>query len=139
MFAQVSVWGVLLAAASAMIVGTLWYSTSMFGKTWMKGIGITDAEMKKKMNSTMLVLIAASLATAYVLSLFTVYFHSYVGGSWVMAGFDTALLAWFGLGLTAIFAHGAFDPRDIKVLYINAGNRLVTLVIMGLIIGYFLR
>jgi len=139
MFAQVSVWGVLLAAVSAMIVGMLWYSPSMFGKTWMKGIGITDAEMKKKMNGAMPVLIAAALATAYVLSLFTVYFHSYVGGSWVMAGFDTALLAWFGIGLSTIFAHAAFDPRDVKVSYINAGNRLATLVIMGLIIGYFLR
>jgi len=139
MFAHVSVWGVLVAALSAMLIGTLWYSPAVFGKSWTKIMGADDKHMQRTMSTAMPILVVASLLTAYVVSLFTVYFHAYVGGSWLMAGLDTSFLAWLGVAATAIFVHGAFDPRDKKLLYINAGNRLVTLLAMGLIIGVFMR
>jgi hypothetical protein len=139
MFAHISIWGVVLAAASAMIVGMVWYSPALFGKQWRKIVGLSEKDMRQKMGAVMPVLVIASLLTAYVLSLFTVYLQSYVGNSWVMAGVDAALLAWIGFAATAIFAHGAFEPRDKKVLFINTGNRLVTLVVMGLIIGASMR
>jgi len=138
MFAHVSGWGVILAAASAMVIGMLWYSPNVFGKQWMKIIGLNDKEMKKRTSSAMLMLILAALITAYALSLFIVYFHSYDGGSWLVAGIDTSILAWAGISATTILAHGAFEPRDKKLMYINMGNRLVTLFVMGLIIGAFM-
>lgn len=139
MFTNISIIGVLVAAVSAMVIGTIWYSPALFGKPWMKALGTTDEDMKRKMPEAMVWLVIVSLLTAYVLAHFIVYVHSYVGGSSVMAGFETALWAWLGLAATAIFAHGVFDPRDKKVLYINAGNRLVTLVAMGLILGLFMQ
>jgi hypothetical protein len=138
MFANVSVVGVLLAAISAMIVGTIWYSKAVFGGQWMSMMGISDKDMKKGMAQAMVWLVGISLVTAFVLAQFIVYVHAYMGGSWLAAGFETALWAWLGLAATAIFAHGVFDPRDKKVLYINAVNRLVTLLVMGLIIGAFM-
>jgi hypothetical protein len=56
-----------------------------------------------------------------------------------MSGFDTAVLVWLGFAGTALVAHDVFDPRPKSKLYINLGNRLVTLVVMGLIIGAFLK
>lgn len=138
MFVHVSVWGVILAALSAMFVGAIWYSPALFGKQWSKIIGLSDKEMKQKRNSVMGLLVLVSLVTAYVLSLFIVYFHAYVGGSWLKAGIDTSILAWLGFAATAVIAHGAFEPRDKQLLYINVGNRLVTLFVMGLIIAAFL-
>lgn len=139
MFVNVSALGVILAALSAMIIGMIWYSMAAFGKPWMKMMGISDSDMKKKMAGAMVWLVIVSLVTAYVLAHFIVFTHSYVGGGWLTAGVETALWAWLGLAATAIFAHGVFDPRDKKVLYINVGNRLVTLVVMGLIIGAFMK
>jgi hypothetical protein len=139
MFAHVSVIGVILAAASAMVVGTLWYSPVVFGRQWMRAIGLSDKEMGKRANVAMPIMVIISLLTAYVLSLFTIYFHSAVGGSWWEAGINVSLLVWLGFALTTIVAHGVFEPRDKKVVYINAGNRLVTLFVMGLIIAACLK
>ncbi len=139
MFAHVSIWGILLAAVAAMIVGTAWYSSALFGKTWMKAIGTTEKDMSQRMGTTMPLLIIVSLVTAYALSLITAYLQHYTGGSGFGAAVDTSLLAGIGFGATAVFAHGAFEPRDKKVMYINAGNRIVTLLVMGLVIGAFTR
>lgn len=139
MFAHVSVWGVLLAALSAMVIGTIWYSKQAFGAVWMKATGLSDKDMQNRFGTAMPLLVIMSLLTAYVLSLFIVYFHAYVGGSWLMAGFDTAVWAWLGFAGTALWAHGVWEPKREKLLYVNIGNRLVTLVVMGLILGAFLK
>ncbi len=134
-----SVIGIILAVISAIVVGMVWYSPGVFGKQWMKIIGLSDAQMKKGMAKIMPGVIIVALITAYVLSIFIAYTHGYLGGSWLKAGFVSSLLAWIGFSVTTIFAHGLFEPRDKKVLYINAGNRLVTLVAMGLILGAFMK
>lgn len=139
MFGHVSVWGILLAALSAMVVGALWYSPVVFGKEWSRITGITQKNMSKKRNSAMLLLIVVSLVTAYALSLFIIYLHTFTGNSWLLTGVQASLLAGIGFGATTVFAYGAFESRDKKILYINAGNRIVTLFIMGLIIAAFLN
>lgn len=138
MISHVSVWGVIVAALSALVIGTVWYSKSLFGNSWMNATGVSDKDMKKNFPMAMPVLIVASLVTAYVLALFIKYFHAYHGGSWYKAGVWTALLAWVGLAGTALVAHEAFEKRSKKVVSINLGNRLVTLVVMGLIIAAFM-
>jgi hypothetical protein len=139
MFPSVSIWGVVLGGLSAMVVGMLWYSPFLFGKQWGKALGVTDKQMNEGRAKVMPVLIVISLLTAYVLSIFTVYFQRYTNDSWLMSGFDTAILAWLGFAATALVAHDVFDPRPRSKMYINLGNRLVTLLVMGLIIGAFLK
>ncbi|HET7827482.1 MAG TPA: DUF1761 domain-containing protein [Candidatus Saccharimonadales bacterium] len=139
MFAHVSLLGVLLSALSAMVIGTIWYHQAVFGKRWMKAIGLTEAVMKERANAALGMLVIVSLVTAYALSLVTRYLHEYTGDSGVKVGVEAALLVGIGFGVTTILAHGVFEPRDKDVLYINLGNRLVTLLAMGLIIGAFIK
>ena len=138
MITHVSIWGVVIAALSALVIGWLWYSKALFGKTWMKANGTTDEDMKKNMPMALPVLAVVSLLTAYVLSLFTKYFQAYHGGSWYKAGVLTALLVWVGFAGTALVAHEAFEKRPKSIVLINLGNRLVTLLAMGLIIAAFM-
>ena len=138
MFAHVSVWGCVLGGLSAMVVGFLWYSPWLFGPAWGKSTGISEKEMAKGRAKIVPVLVLVSLLTAYVLSLLTVYFQKYTGKSDMMSGVDTALLGFVGLAGTALLAHGLWEPKSRSALYINLGNRLVTLVVMGLIVGAFL-
>ena len=134
----VSFWGVVLAAASSMAIGMLWYSDNMFGKSWKKMIGTTDKQMKKNMGPATGILVLTSLLTAYILDHFVNYAHNFMAVSWMSAGVQTALWAWLGFGLTTIVAHGVFEPRDRQLMLINAGNRLASLLAMGIILGYFL-
>jgi hypothetical protein len=134
-----SIIGIILSVVSSMVIGMAWYNPTLFGKQWMKIVGLTEADMKKRMGGIMVGIVLVALITAYVLSIFIAYTHGYLGGSWLKAGLISSLLAWVGFAATTIFAHGLFEPRDKKVLYINAGNRLVTLVAMGLILGAFMK
>ena len=84
-------------------------------------------------------MVVVSLITAYILAHFINYTHYFNGGSWGNSALLTALWAWVGFGLTTIVAHGAFEPRDSKVMVINAGNRLLTLLVMGMILGVFFK
>lgn len=139
MFANVSVWGVVLAAASAMVVGALWYSQALFGKYWTKLAGITTKDMDERARIAFPVLILVSLITAYALAQVVAYSHAFSHGSWMGCALHAGLLAGIGFGATAVFAHGVFEPRDYKLMYINAGNRVVTLLVMGLVLGLFPR
>jgi flagellar biosynthesis protein FliQ len=135
LYAHVNVWGWILAGLSAMVVGMIWYSPFLFGKRWTAATGVAEKEMNSMRPKVLPVLVVVSLLTAYVLSLFTVYLHSYMGNSWMTAALDTAFLAWLGLAGTAVVAHEIWDKKGRDAMYINLGNRLVTLVVMGLIIG----
>lgn len=139
LYAHVNVWGWILAGLSAIVVGIIWYSPFLFGATWGKATGMSEEEMSKDRAKVMPVLLIISFLTAYVLSLFTVYLHSYLGSSWMTAALDTAFLAWIGLAGTALVAHDIWDKKGRNALYINLGNRLVTLVVMGLIIGAMMK
>ena len=138
-FPSVSVLGWVLGGLSAMVVGMIWYSPFLFGKQWGEALGVSEKQMNKDRAKVMPVLIVMSLLTAYILSVFTAYFMRYTGKSAVMSGFDTAVLAFAGFAGTALIAHDVFDPRPRAKMYINLGNRLITLVVMGLIIGAFVK
>jgi hypothetical protein len=139
MFDHISLWGIVASVVAAMIIGGAWYSPAMFGTRWMKAIGLTDEAMKARTRSALVILTLVYTLTAYMISLFTTYYHAYNGGSGLSDGLITSLLVWLGFGVTTILAHGVFEPRDKSILYINIGNRFATFVAMGLIIGAFFR
>lgn len=138
MQADISWVGVLLAAFSAIVVGFFWYSPMMFVKRWMKETGMTDADMQKMFPKAFPWLIVASLLTAYVLAHFIAYSGTFMGTKGVITGLQTAFWAFLGLGGTAVIAHGVLDKRHPYVMYVNLGNRFVTLMLMGLILGAFM-
>jgi hypothetical protein len=137
MFATINWWGVILGALSAMVIGVIWYSPFLFGKQWTKAMGVSEKEMNSGRAKAMPILVLGSLLTAYALSLVTIYLQNFQDSGFVKAGFEAGLLAAAGFAGTALVVHGVFDPRSKKTLYINLGNRLVTLAMMGLIVGAF--
>jgi hypothetical protein len=98
-------------------------------------VGADDAHMKTRFGSSMMYIAVASLLTAYVLAVFTNYEIMATGDSNVVGGLMTAFWLWLGIAMTTVVANGALDTRDAKLMVIQSGNRLVTLLLMGLIIG----
>lgn len=68
-----------------------------------------------------------------------VYSAFATGTTGVMNGLETAFWAWLGISLTTTIIGGAMETRDAKVMYIAAGNRLITLLAMGAVLGLFMR
>ncbi len=134
----ISLPGVLLAAVSSFVVGGFWYSPSMFLKSWMKITGTTEADMQRNMVKNMATIGVMSLVMAYVLAHFMNYASNSTGTTGIELGLTTAFWLWLGFALTSIVTTGTMETRDRKVLIITSGNLLVTMLLMGLILGWFM-
>ncbi len=132
---QINLIGVLLAAASALVVGMVWYSGALFGREWTKVTGVSEKDMKKAMPNAMPQIIVAALLTAYILAHVTYLSQQFFGYSYLKSALETAFWLWLGISATTIVAHDAFENRSKKLLAINVGNRLATYLVMALIIG----
>lgn len=127
---------IFIAAAAAMIVGGLWYSQLLFGKTWMREMGKDPQSMKGMAFPIpqMLIQFVASLVMAYVLAFF----------SFALAIADTgeavtlAAWVWLGFFVTSQLGSVLWEGRSWKLYFINIAHWLVALVVMALVIGLWL-
>ena len=134
---EVNFLSVLLATIVAMVVGSIWYSKSVFGKEWMKLNKIKeDAKMKKEAPKAMIKMFIGSLITAYVLAHFIYLAVDFFSTrSELSIGLSTAFFAWAGFIFAQNYGSDAFEQRPFKLTMINAGGSLAILLAMGAIIG----
>jgi hypothetical protein len=133
---QINWLAVLLAGVSSMVIGFIYYMPGVFGKTWMK-LGKVDPKLfKKQQPQLMPLLFVAALLTAFVLAHFVYIVHHFFGDSWLVAGVETSLWAWVGFSFTTLFVHNGMDQKPFNLTIISWGNRLLSLLAMGLILGW---
>jgi Protein of unknown function (DUF1761) len=127
---------VLLAAISSMLVGGIWYAKPVFGTEWMKLAKVDEKKAQKDAGKAMGGMFVLALVMAYILS-HMIYFASlhFSDRSFFSIGLTTALFAWVGFVLPTVASSSLFEQRRKKLTAINLGNWLVTLVVMGAIIG----
>jgi Protein of unknown function (DUF1761) len=131
----VNYWAVILAAISAMVVGTVWYSPIMFQKTWEKMVSLDKEKGMKELPWVMGLTFIASLLMAYVLAHVSYLSNQFFGNSFMQDTLTTAFWLWLGINTPAILSGSLFEQRRKKAILLNVGNQLVTLMVMGLIIG----
>jgi hypothetical protein len=121
---------IIVAAISAFILGGLWYSPLMFVKRWMKETGITEEDTK----NTNIIKI---FSLAFILSLIASFFLAMFIGA--KAGIGFGALAGFMAGLGWVFTFMGisylFESRTLAHFLINSIYSIVSLTIMGAIIG----
>jgi hypothetical protein len=121
---------IIVAAISAFVLGGLWYSPLMFVKRWMKETGITEEDTK---NTNMIRL----FALAFLLSLIASFFLAMFIGAKAGVGFGA--MAGFMAGLGWVFTFMGisylFESRTLAHFLINSIYSIVSLTIMGAIIG----
>jgi len=121
---------IIVAAVSAFILGSLWYSPLMFVKRWMKETGITEESTK---NTNIIKL----FSLAFILSLIASFFLAmFIGPD---AGAVFGALAGFMAGIGWVFTFMGisylFESRTLAHFLINSLYSVVSLTIMGFIIG----
>lgn len=134
---EVNYLAVFLAAVSSMVVGSIWYAPKVFGNLWMKLAKVepgktTPKQMTTLMGSTFLL----SLLTAYVLAHVSFLSNAFFGDSFFMDAVKTAFWVWLGFVVTRIVVHNMFDKRPSKLTWLAIGNEFVTIMLMGVIIGW---
>ena len=131
---------VLVAALASFVIGFLWHGP-VFGKTWVKLMKITAAEMAKgqkdmakKMPLYLVGAFVQQVITAFVIALFTAMLGAHDAASAVLL----ACLLWVGLIVTTLFNGVLWEKRSVPLYLFNITYHLVSLVVMTLIVGVWM-
>jgi hypothetical protein len=121
---------IIVAAISAFALGGLWYSPILFAKRWMKETGITEESTK---NTNMIKV----FGLAFLLSLIASFFLAMFLGPEAGAGFGAfaGFMAGLGWVFTFMGISYLFESRTLAHFLINSIYSILSLTIMGLIIG----
>lgn len=130
---------VVLAGLSSMLVGSIWYAKGVFGTTWAKlaKLDLDGEKTKKSAPRALAIAMVMSLLLAFVIAHVAALSRSYFGVSPLEAGLSTAFWLWLGVSVTTVVVHDVFEQRPVKMTLLTVGNQLVTIMVMGLIIGLF--
>lgn len=122
----------LVAAVAAMVIGAVYFMPAVVGRAWMSAIGKTQEELKAA-NRPSLYVVTAVLAYLQAVILSAVIGWADVGG--VVGGALIGLLMWVGLAGPIISVTFIFEGRTLANHVISVGYYLISLVVMGAIIG----
>ena len=135
---EVNYLAVLLAGIAAMVVGFVWYGPMLFAKEWMKLMGHTAESMKgakDEMAKTYSISFVLALVTAYVLAHVMFLSQNFFQNPMLTTGLMTAFWMWLGFVMPVQVTDVLFGGKKWKLFAINTGYQLVTLLVMGVIIG----
>lgn len=134
MLPTVNYLAVVVAAVASMAIGFAWYSMPVFGKPWVKLLGLTQEALKKsqkEMGPKYGIMVLASLLMAFVLAVLVklAWSQTAIGGAKVGA------LAWLGFVATVGLNSFVFENKPFQLYLINVAYYLVSLVLMGAILA----
>jgi hypothetical protein len=120
----------IVASVSTFVLGGLWYSPVMFAARWMKETGITEEDTKKAN-------MARIFGFAFILSFVAAFFLAlFIGAdSGALFGAMAGFMAGLGWVFTFMGISYLFESRSLVHFLINSGYSVLSLTIMGLIIG----
>lgn len=124
---------VLLAAVASMVAGYVWYHPAVMGKTWMKLLGKSEADIKaqsKDMGRIYGLTFVAALVTAYVLAHFLIL----VGAVTLSEAVMTAIWAWLGFVATAMLTNSLFSGKPLQLWGIESGYVLVSMIVQAVVL-----
>lgn len=135
MVPEINYWAVLIATASTLVVGSVFYAPKVFGTRWAR---LANVDMNRPGATAVipiLVTVLVSFVTAWVLAgAINIAWHFY-GGGYLLAALGTAIILWAGLTAARIITHDAFEGRPSSLTVLTIGHELATFVVMALIIG----
>lgn len=117
---------ILVAAIVTMAIGAVWYSSILFGKSWMKLMG-KKAEELGGANTGYLVAGLGALVQAYILA----HFVDYTGATTFSEGATTGFWLWLGFVAVTMAINIVFEGRNWRLWQINAGYFLAALMVTG--------
>lgn len=121
---------ILVAAFVPIVLGALWYSPVLFARPWMRAVGRTPEEISAASLGYAISVVAA-IVTSYVLARIVKWAEvdDLVNGALV------GLLVWLGFNATVLAVTTWFGGRPRALWLIDTGYHLVSLLVMGAILG----
>lgn len=138
-FSSINWLAVLACVVASMIIGSIWFNPKTFFPAWWKAIGKTDSDTPgdQSMSGMWVVwglIVLSSFVQAVFMSLMVNAMGSMSGGATLASGATAGFLLWLGFVAPSSLTNKLFADR-VKAWYYEAGNHLVTFVVMGAIVG----
>jgi hypothetical protein len=122
---------VVVAGLAGFVVGGLWYSPLLFGRSWMRAAGVTEEQLalgdKGKIFGLSLIFL---LIMSYCLAMFLG-----TPDITMQTGAFYGFLTGFGWIFFAFGVVGLFELRSWTYIFVNGGYWVVTMTLMGGILG----
>lgn len=126
------------AAVVSMVVGYIWYGP-LFGKVWMKEMGMEKKDMseamKKGAGKSYLLMFCGSLVMSYVLAHATVFAAAYFKLTGITAGLMSGFWNWLGFVVPVTLGSILWEGKSVKLWVLNNGYYLLTLLAMGAVVA----
>lgn len=134
---DVNWFAVILAGLSSYLIGMVWYAPRVFGNRWVRLVGLTQEKMERGAIRALAIAGVMSLLMAYVVAYVAALIEASSGDGDIASALGAAFWLWLGIVATTVITHDSFEQRPVALTALTLGNRLLTLLLMGLIIGLF--
>lgn len=135
-FSAINWIAVVVAAIAFFVLGAIWYGP-VFGKTWQKGVGLSDEELK---SANMGKLFGSAFVFALIITVgMAIFFFGF--GTDPENPMDATMGAMYGL-MTGIFfilpstcMNYLFARKSASLMLIDSGYHIVAYTLVGIILG----
>jgi hypothetical protein len=129
---SVNAFAVAVSAIASFLIGWVWFMIA-FKEPYIRGLNKTAEELAKGPTAvpSLLLQFAGNLVMALVLA----WFIARLNAASALEGMKVGALAWLGFIAAVLGPYYAFQAFPFSFFLINAGYPLVTLVLMGAILG----
>jgi hypothetical protein len=121
----------LVAALAKFAIGGVWYSPVAFGPRWGAIVGVTPDAFKARMVPAMI----TDLASGFVLAWILANVLKFTGAVGLVPGARVSFFLFLGFVATPLLSTTVYEGRPIALFGINGAYWLISMLIMGGIIG----
>lgn len=129
-FGDLNYWAILVSGVAVMALGSVWYMKAVFGKTWLKLVGL------KEMNSDN---IAMVMISTFILTLISAWGLAVLERIMSVSGWVEGATLGFFLGIlfvaTNTLINFLYERRSLLLWKLNAAYATLGLAIIGIILA----
>ncbi|HAF30640.1 MAG TPA: DUF1761 domain-containing protein [Bacteroidales bacterium] len=133
-FSNINYLAVFVSALASFVIGSLWYSPILFGKSWQNALGLSEDDLK---GANMFLIFGTSFVLMFIMALGLALFsqgHTNSESTW-LGGLSNGLFVALFFVSTSYGVNMLYQRKPFKLWAIDAGYQIVLLGVMGMIIG----
>lgn len=130
---QVNYLAVLISALVGFVLGWIWYGP-LFGKSWMKEMGITPQQIEKARKKGMVGQFVTAFIASAVMAFVLAHFVQYGEIANYIEALQLSFWLWLGFIATVMVGSVLWENKTINLYLINALYYLVSLTSMAVIL-----
>lgn len=132
---DINILAVIVAAIASMALGFLWYSEAVFGSAWRLLTDLTAEDIGNKDTAGMMKNYILSTLGSFVMAIVLALAINYVEPGSILTGIEVGFWAWLGFVAPVQMTSVLFGKKPWKLYFLETGYFLVSLLVMGAIIG----